>query len=285
MLASFGRPAVCIVLVCLVGSVGDRASALELPEAAIPSSGSSLDVMEVVITPLKESFSSGAPIEATLKVVNRGEEEVYFDLGERCVTTVSLEITGPTGEELSASVARTPGGTIESICQVSLKPGESFEKRVVLNEWAPPIASVGRYSVLPRLSVSEGNVTGDAIGRAFVVEIVERDETSLEAVCNELARKARSPNAAVALEAARTLSYAADAACVPALESVLEDSFHGKLQAAAGLARIVAPEAEAALIRAWPKLDAAERAAANYEFWKRGRLEEFRGRLSDGPEE
>jgi hypothetical protein len=185
------------------------------------------------------------PVVLVLKIENRTNQPVAFDLGLNRKANLQFTVTEPDG-----SVIRVPRLSSEGfgrIGRLTLDPGKSYEQELLLNEWYQ-LARPGSYRIRCALTAPV-KVAGTAAGapETNVVE-VQAQPRSPEALAQASQRlllvATTEPNAWVAAEAAAALSYVVDPAAVPYLKDLLEKgSPQVRQHAAYGLGRIANREA------------------------------------------
>ena len=191
------------------------------------------------------------PVILTFSIKNSGNDLINIDLGQNREGGFAFTVTRPDGRHVELPQYRRDG--ISRIGTLSLKPGEAFSQRLILNEWyAFPVA--GKYELEGHLI--QPIVTGSTLeerdpGFRGAIEVGPRDEPTLSKVCESLADQVdKSQGYEQAAEAALTLSYVTDPVAVPSLQRVL---FARKIVdgiAIAGLERIGDDQAVRVLVSA-----------------------------------
>lgn len=222
------------------------------------------------ILPEEVVLSMGEPVFAELRVRNESIGPVRIDFGRNFLGNVHLVVNGVT----APPPGMPPGGGISFPGEATLKPGEVYARRLLLNEWHD-FSEPGKYEI--RLMLESQPIRLEA---SMTLEIGPRDPARLAEVCEELATMAKSYHAEQARQAGKALSYAGDKACLPAMVRVLKESFTGKEGAIAGLARLGTPAAIQAIVDAWDSLRWDQRAGAFQELWKRGKQDDLRAALA-----
>lgn len=201
----------------------------------------------ILFTIPESNVSLHEPVYVQFSIQNGLDEDVRFDMGLDGKHNFEFSVERPDGSLIR--IPQTPyspyimGRAAE---KAPLAPGKTFTKTMLFNAWYE-FPAPGRYVVEARLGGQVETVSGTPIAPApaqeIPVQVTPRDPERLERVCEELTKKAMSPNAAEALGASYALYYVDDPIAVPFLGRVLRGSFHGKQNAVAGLARIGNPEA------------------------------------------
>lgn len=201
----------------------------------------------ILFTTPESKVSLHEPVYVRFSIQNGLDEDVRFDMGLDGRHNFEFSVKGPDGSLIRIPPRPYPpyvsGNPAE---KAPLAPGKTFTKTLLLDEWYQfPVP--GRYVVEAKLGGQVETVSGTPIAPAAATEIpiqvTPRDPKRLKSVCEELTKKAMNLNAQEALSASYALSYMDDPVAVPYLGRVLDESFHGKLNAIGGLERVGNPEA------------------------------------------
>lgn len=201
----------------------------------------------ILFTIPESKVSLHEPVHIQFSIHNELEEGVRFDLGLGGEQNFEFSVKQPNGSLVRIPPPETgPSVMARAVEGEPVAPGKTFTKTMLLNEWYEfPVP--GRYVVEAKLGGAVQTVSGTPIAAAptqeIPVQVTARDPKRLKSVCEELTKKAMSPNYEEASQASRALSYVDDPVAVPYLGRVLKESFHSKLNAIGGLARIGNPEA------------------------------------------
>jgi hypothetical protein len=224
--------------------------------------------VSAALAPVQETFVLGEPVLVQARLRNESTEPVQIDFGSNFEGNVRFVVNGID----RPSPGLPPEGGFSSLGDVTLRPGESYSQRFLLDKWSR-FEQAGQYQVrfvldsVPKLE-------------AVTTVVVEpRDPERLAKACAKLAQQAESYEAEPALLAAEALSYVGDEACLPALTEALQKSFHGKEGAIRGLLRIGTEPAIQALVDGWDKLRWDQQALVLNEAETHGRREELRKAL------
>jgi hypothetical protein len=173
------------------------------------------------------------PIVARFSVENQLAEPIRLDLGFRGNANFLVAIRKPDGAVIQPSLPTRDG--IGMTGKLLIRANSTYQQNLLLSEWFA-FNQPGLYRVTVRLPSQVMTEAGRSIGPeatgTFELVVGPRDEHALQQVCQRLAESAaRESNAAEAIDAARTLSYAIDPACVPWIRWVLwnSDSFDGTM--------------------------------------------------------
>lgn len=199
----------------------------------------------ILFTPHVPGAPLHEPIFVDLFIHNRLGEEIQFDLGHNRKGNLDFAITKPDG-----SILRAPRLSEEGtgrIGRIVLGPDESYDQRLVLNEWYD-FAEPGEYKIAGSLPNPVRTRSGAAIeirpSGTFSLQIQPRNPERLNQVCQALVKTAvESSDVSEAAEAALALSYVQDPIAVPYLEKGLEEREWVWLYAIPGLARIANKDA------------------------------------------
>jgi hypothetical protein len=180
------------------------------------------------------------PVIADLIFSNAGPS-VDVDTGQNGERGFVIAIVRPNGELVKAGLPywATQAEALVEIDMTHIRPGQSFKRPVLLNQWFP-FNEVGRYHV----TVSVPGVEGTA---DFRVNIAARDETRLRAVCETLLKDATSFESPRRFEAARTLGFVADDLAIPYMARLASATNGSSGLGLEGLVRIGDTQAVSAL--------------------------------------
>ncbi|MBM3472933.1 MAG: HEAT repeat domain-containing protein [Armatimonadetes bacterium] len=139
------------------------------------------------------AFSQGTPIEAVFTITNRGAEPYKYhdrnsDRSGR-MDEYAIEVIDGTGAQLPdprrnwSGPGGGPGGVYE------IAPGESFSKRILLNQWVPPLLP-GRYAAIgvynPRYYAAAGVAPAPARSVGVDFEIAASEAGEMQAYIDRL---------------------------------------------------------------------------------------------------
>jgi hypothetical protein len=224
--------------------------------------------VSAILTPEQETLVLGEPVLMRVRLQNEDAEPVRIDLGSDFESSVRFVVNGidqpPPG--------LPPEGGFSIPGKVTIKPGKSYSRLYLLNQWSP-FDQAGRYEVrflLDSLPSVEATTT---------LVVAPRDSEILAKACARLAGQAESYEAEPALLAAKALSYVGDEACLGSLTEVVRKSFHGKEGAITGLLRIGTESALRALAESWDALRWDQQALAFNEAEQRGKKEALKKAL------
>jgi hypothetical protein len=190
----------------------------------------------------KTQFTLHEPVVLQAQFINNLSQTVSFDLGADYKTRFTFTLEYPSGVKRTFHAAPpevfTPG-------KVTLKPGESFSKNLLLNELLD-MPLTGKYNLLIELAPSVGLQPGLLTNPRYNVsfEILPRDARELEHVCAELTdRVLNADSYKAATEPAVELAYVNDPIAVPYLKRVLFSGGLASTIVIPGLERIKNAEA------------------------------------------
>jgi hypothetical protein len=213
-----------------------------------------------------ETFSLREPIIAVLQIRNRSQSSVTFDLGLNFKGNLSLTVSQPDGRR---TVRRLPEAfdSFGAIGRVTLAPGQTYQGRMVLNDWQT-FDQVGDYEVeveLPPVQEPLG-LHGEKLTVSCHFRVTQRDPVLLLAACKRLegAALGNEPNAI--RDAAYALSFVTDEICLPSLKRVLKAAYLGRDDVIRALAKIGTATAIAVVVDAWDVLDKHSQKSALREF-------------------
>jgi hypothetical protein len=201
----------------------------------------------ILFTIPESKVSLHEPVHIQFSIQNGLKEDIRFDLGLDGKHNFEFSVKKPDGTLVRIPATEEPAYIMGRAVERSpLAPGKTFTKTMLLNEWYQ-FPAPGRYVVEAKLGGQVQTVSGTPIAPTPVqeipIQVTARDAERLKSVCEALTKKAMSLNSQEALQASPALSYVDDPIAVPFLGRVLEESFHGKLNAVGGLVRIGSPEA------------------------------------------
>ena len=196
------------------------------------------------------------PVFVDFSVHNDLQENITFDLGHDRKSNFEFTITKPDGVTFRAPRLSEEG--LGRVGRISLKPGESYKQKLLVNEWYQ-FVEPGKYKLSVRLAVPGTTQSGRPIeftaNDDLVLQIHPRNPAKLEEVCRNLTQAAlTSTDAEEATNAVITLSHIQDPIAVPHLEEVLKRG-KGWQHAIPGLGRIANERAIEMLISIMEKHD------------------------------
>jgi hypothetical protein len=197
-------------------------------------------------------LSLGEPVILDVSLANESPEAVQFDLGQNRKENFLFVAARPDGTTVSVPRLRVSGFSVRGI--VSIKPGGTYNQKLVLNEWID-FQTPGKYAIEVRLS-STGQPGSAAAPYEtppfrFDLEVLPRDAARLQSVCLSLALQVeQASSSAEAAESALALSYARDPVAVPYLERVLRSGWFVEGPAINALETIADAQAVRVLISA-----------------------------------
>lgn len=177
---------------------------------------------------LKESsVSLHEPVVLLLEVHNGFPQPLTLTLGAQNRQFFQFSLTTPDGQVLQSSLP--PGWDVEIVIfdgqgKAVVAPGADYQQPLLMNQWFP-FKTVGTYILTSQLT-TDIEVSGDGSlppqSQTIRLTVNARDPERLTKVCADLARQVeQAPNAELAQEPARTLSYVEDPVAVPYLAQVL----------------------------------------------------------------
>lgn len=217
------------------------------------------------------------PVLLLFRVHNTLKHVLKLRLGIDEKQFFQFSLVTPEGTRLDSTPLRT-GGFFGGTGIVSVEAGDTYEKKLLLNEWFR-FDSGGQYLLTVRLTTpieSAGISIQPPDPFSFHLSIDPRNPARLQAVCSELADAVENaPNANSASEPALQLSYVQDPIAVPYLSRLLHARKLADEPAIAGLERIGTPDAINVLL-----------SALNYKFGdapslSRASLMRLQSRVSD----
>ena len=140
----------------------------------------------------------------------------------------------------------------------------------MLNDW-DDFAQPGRYAVSVELLHQAAVPSPATLSAAASLEVGPYDPVALRASCERLAQRALAGGGERATAAAHALSFAADAACLPAMAQLFHAGFGPRYAVIAGLARLGTKEALAVVVGGWDGLDELSRQLVRQAFAAAGR--------------
>jgi hypothetical protein len=195
----------------------------------------------------ESTVSLHEPVYIQFSIHNGLSEAVRFDLGYDGKHNFEFTVIEPDG-----SVVRTlptkMGGEVMGrwVDRAPLAPGKTFTKTLLLNQWYD-FRAPGNYVVEAKLGGLVQTLLGSPVQSSptqeIFLQVTPRNPERLQALCEELAKKAMGDNAEAASNAAFALSYVNDPVAVPYLGRLLKESVFGGQSAIAGLVRIGNAEA------------------------------------------
>lgn len=222
--------------------------------APVAEPGSPPDSLTFELIPEWSEFPAGAPVLATLLVLNRGDETT-IDFGRNGEGYIGLQILNPEGGSVDARMPNESGISFSGLR--TLKKNEVCQQTLILNEWSDSFEETGEYSVTAYVGEDLARA-GDRRATASV-RIIPFDPARMKEICAKLEARALQADAEISIKAARALSFVSQKECLPHLGRVLNNSFHSKMAAARALARIGTEEAIQKLAEGWDGLLAGER--------------------------
>jgi hypothetical protein len=187
------------------------------------------------------------PVHIQFSIHNGLNEDVRFDMGLDGKHNFEFSVKKPDGSLIRIPPHPYPSSVLGNPAErAPLALGKTFTKTMLLSEWYQ-FPAPGRYVVEAKLGGEVQTVSGTPIAPApateIPIQVTPRDPKRLKSVCEGLTKEATAANVGQASKAAFALSYVDDPLAVPYLGRVLKESFHSKLNAIGGLARIGNPEA------------------------------------------
>jgi hypothetical protein len=225
--------------------------------------GQASDSAQVTVTPEKSETVLHEPVYATFSVRNDTRATIRFSMGRNDKGLFSFSVTPPTRQTLEIpKIPPPPEGGLHVVSEPSLKPGQQYTQRLLLNEWYE-FPSSGAYRVTLRSDIVFENDRGQPVrtsgNTTFTVQIAPKDDARLEIICSELTTRALAQaGVRPRVDAARALSYVGDPVAIPYLSQLLENGKSVEQYGIIGLDRIGTNEAIDVLLsnvqRAEPEL-------------------------------
>jgi hypothetical protein len=180
------------------------------------------------------------PVLVEMRVENGLRQEIRFDLGHNERTKFLILVTQSDGKVIHVPRMSEEGAGISG--KVSLKPGEAYSHRLILDEWYE-FSQPGHYkveiSLVDPIQTEQGGKVDASTKSILSLEIEPRNPGVLIQRCAELAdRVEQASSYAEAIEPALALSYVRDEAAVPYLARIIESHKLVDVIAIPGLGRI-----------------------------------------------
>ncbi|MGH9898882.1 MAG: HEAT repeat domain-containing protein, partial [Pyrinomonadaceae bacterium] len=191
---------------------------------------------------MAETTTLHEPVIIYFNVSNVMTQPLKIDLGRNSKGAFRLAVTDPDGNRAQISSLDMPREGISFSGLVTLDPGESFKKPLVLNEWCE-FSKVGKYLIELELNSTLQTLGGEIVPatRKFSanLKVTPRDTERLKNICESLVQQVlASTSYQQSAEAAATLSYVKDPIAVRYLEKVLESHKMVEQYAITGLRRV-----------------------------------------------
>lgn len=200
-------------------------------------------------SPAEAELSLHEPVIIYFTVSNNLAESIELDLGHNRKANFLLTVIRPNGSK--TDLPRLSRMGLGRVGEMSLKPSETYQQRLLLNEWSD-FDEPGRYGLVLRLAEpirTQRGVDVNANTESYMeLNILDKDVQRLEQVSAKLARRIDEFSSYEdAAEAALSLSYINHPVAVPYLREALASDKMVETVAAAGLERIGSEEAFQAL--------------------------------------
>lgn len=236
------------------------------------------DRLQVVLTPLQDSFSLHEPIQVTLEIRNGLDRPLHFDLGSNAKGSLTFSFVRPDGQRVSSKLPQ-PVDDFSAFGEVKLSSGQAYRQTLVLNEWEG-FDQVGNYTIEVTVPTPKELAAGcEAASASTQLRVTPREPARLKFVCERLEATVLQGTPEQGREAAEALSFAADDVCIPSLARLLKGSFLGRVFAIQGLARLRTTAAVATIVDVWEELDRTSRQRLLSEFTFVGQGELLRDAL------
>ena len=233
----------CLLILSLAG-------ALRWMHAKVRGGAQQVGQVTASYVPTAAKLTLHEPVMVNFAVYNGLSRLAKVNLGLNFEQNFVITVKVPDGRIINPPqlFTRDPGGGSGLIGTLSLRPGETYQLGLLLNEWSD-FNMPGRYEVEVKLvnSGEEMSVSGNKM----TFEIGPRDASRLIKVCASLAEKVVGANSYhAAADATSALSYVQDPVAVPYLERALHSGHLVEQIAIEGLERIGNTKAVQTLISA-----------------------------------
>lgn len=170
-------------------------------------------------------FTLGEPVVVSLSIRNRTADRVDIDLGADFVTNIAVTTSAPDGSVSKTRVPVSEG--IARIGRVSIGAGETYTQEMLLNQWVD-FRRTGVYEFAIRPVGNARTESGRTVTLPAAVTrltIVERDEPTLRATCERLARTIlTASDVERRMAAARQLAAIRDPVVVGFIRHIMHES-------------------------------------------------------------
>lgn len=206
--------------------------------------------VQVVFTAEHATATLHEPIYIDFSIRNGLKQKVLVDLGLNKKSAFRFSIV-QTGNAM-IHVPLLQSGGFGSSGKVSIGPMETYNQKLLLNEWYQ-FSDIGNYTVVVQIDAAFKTESGELVkpetSNSFPQNISARDEHRLSVVCDSLIAEALAQSALeTRLTAAATLSFIEDPIAIAYMNQLLSDGKIMQPYGIEGLGRLGSDEAVNVLI-------------------------------------